>query len=222
MQENELALQKAINSENTDLVYLTLVHLERTKTNMESFYRLIYSHPEAANLLKMYYHNQLTGNDRTALNNLLIFGKNYLDAGFAAIAQAYLHSEIVNKTQLIREASYLFSQSRDLNFHRTATDEQVELIELQNVLEVKSHNNFVGFSLSETLHNLILLNIEKAGAWESEIQKIIKKFKVSEKMVWHIKIQCYSKAGQWQLLSKLALEKKSPVGYRPFALACMK
>jgi hypothetical protein len=59
MQEEELALQKAINSEDTDLIYLTLIHLERSHPQIDAFYRLVHSHPEAANLLKIYYRNKV-------------------------------------------------------------------------------------------------------------------------------------------------------------------
>jgi hypothetical protein len=57
---------------------------------------------------------------------------------------------------------------------------------------------------------------------EQEIQKIMKKFKVSEKLLWYIKIQCYSKKSDWNGLLKLANEKKSPVGYVPFANVAIK
>jgi hypothetical protein len=41
-------------------------------------------------------------------------------------------------------------------------------------------------------------------------------------MVWNLKIECYSRTMQWEDLNKLASEKKSPVGYKPFAIACKK
>ena len=34
MQEEELALQKAVNSEDTDLIYLTLIHIDRSRTDL--------------------------------------------------------------------------------------------------------------------------------------------------------------------------------------------
>ena len=36
MQEEELALQKAVNSEDTDLMYLTLIHVERSRADYVS------------------------------------------------------------------------------------------------------------------------------------------------------------------------------------------
>ena len=105
------------------------------------------------------------------------------------------------------------------------TDEQIELIDIQKTLEIRSHRDFVDLSLSETIYNIILLGIEypsDIAMWDREVGKLVKKFKVSEKTLWHIKVQCFSRTGSWSNLAKLAAEKKSPIGYKPFALACMK
>jgi len=225
MQEEELALQKAINSEDADLIYLTLIHLERSRTDMQTFYRLVHSHPEAVNLLKVYYKNKVTVNDRSILNNLLLFNKNYLEAGIAAIQQAYMQPNVDGRIQIMKEGSNYFGQSRDLVFLKTMTDEQIELIDIQKTLEIRSHRDFVDLSLSETIYNIILLGIEypsDIAMWDREVGKLVKKFKVSEKTLWHIKVQCFSRTGSWSNLAKLAAEKKSPIGYKPFALACMK
>jgi hypothetical protein len=87
MKEEELALQKAINSEDTDLIYLTLIHLERSRPDMEAFYRLVHTHAEAVALLKVFYRNKVTVSDRAAIHNLLSYSKNYLEAGTAAVTQ---------------------------------------------------------------------------------------------------------------------------------------
>lgn len=45
---------------------------------------------------------------------------------------------------------------------------------------------------------------------------------VPEKALWHIKVQCFGSTNSWTHLAKLAAEKKPPIGYKPFALACIK
>ena len=87
MQEDELALQKSINSEDTDLIYLVLIHLERSRPDIENFYRLVHAHPEASNLLKMYYKCKVQAGDRTLLHKLLMHNKQYLEAGISAVSQ---------------------------------------------------------------------------------------------------------------------------------------
>ena len=56
----------------------------------------------------------------------------------------------------------------------------------------------------------------------TQVAKIVKKFKISEKHLWRIKIQTFCRLGLFQFLSKLSSEKKSPIGYKPFAVACIK
>ncbi|CAE7578096.1 VCL1 [Symbiodinium microadriaticum] len=225
MQEEELALSKAVNSEDTDLIYLTLIHLERSRPDAEAFYRLVHAHAEAANLLKIYYRNKATAGDRALLHNMLMYSRSYYEAGVACMNQAYLQESFPKKLQLVKEAIQLFGQNRELSVYRASTEEQMDLMEIQKALEVRSSRDFIGLSLSETLANIYLLNVEKpdeSQRWNQEAARIIKKFKVSEKMVWSLKVDCFSKTGQWELLSKLATEKKSPIGYKPFALACKK
>lgn len=237
MQEEELALQKAINSEDTDLIYLTLIHLERSKAQSDSFLRLIYSHPEAVNLMKVYYRNKVTLLDRKLLHNFLVFGKNYLEAGIACVSHAIMLQSFqlkdvpadpdqpnVSKLQILKEASTLLGQNKELAFQKSLVDEQIDLLDFQKALELRSQRDFIDLNLTETIYNLVLLSIEfpsDASRWEQEIVKITKKFKVSDKVLWHIKIQCYSKTSQWNLLGKLANEKKSPIGYKLFAKVCI-
>jgi hypothetical protein len=54
MKEDELALQKAINSNDTDLIFDTLIRLQKTR-DQDSFFRNIHSYPDAISLLKKYY-----------------------------------------------------------------------------------------------------------------------------------------------------------------------
>lgn len=226
MKEEELALQKAINSEDTDLIYLTLIHLERSRPDMDTFYKLIHSHPEAVNLLKMYYRNKVTGNDRSILHNLLMYSKNYLEAGIAAVTHSNAQISVDAKIIFLREAAQLFGMGRgELPTLKGLTEEQIDLIDIQRALEIRIDRAFVGLSVSETMSNLILLSIEPtadSALWEREVAKIVKKFRVSEKALWHIRLQCYCRTGSWTQLTRLAAEKKSPIGYKPFAQACIK
>lgn len=225
MQEEEQALKKAIRSEDTELIYLAVLHLEKVRADTDSFYKLIHQYPEAANLLKMYYRSRVTASDRSSIEGLLQYSKNFLEAGMAVVTQAYLQSQIASRLTVLQDASKKFAQGKDLGFFKAATDDQCELLDAQKALEIKTGRDFVDLSLSATLSNLVLLCIsspDDTWKWENEIAKLVKRFKVSDKMLWNIRIHCYSKASQWQLFAKLASEKKSPVGYIPFARACIR
>jgi len=226
MQEEQLALQKAINSEDTDLIYLTLIHLERSRPDIDNFFQLVHAYPMATSLLKVYYRNKVTEKDRRQLHNFLMHNKLYLEAGVACMDQAYMQTAFIGRLELVKEAVQIFGlNSKDLSIYKTMTEEQMDLMEIQKALEVRSGRDFLDLSLSETLYNVFLLGVEnphEASRWNQESSKIIKKFQVSAKMVCSLKVQCYSRAGQWEQLYKLANERKSPIGYKAFAAACVK
>ena len=228
MLEEELALQKAVNSEDNDLIYLTLLHLERSRTDTESFYRLVLSHPEAATLLKIYYKHKINPNDRSLLHNFLVFSRNFLEAGTAAAVQGGTHPSIDGRIQLLREAAQLFGQSRDLSFQKSATEDHADLLEIQKILDSRLRSRrglFVQMSTNQTLDALIELSVESpedAGRLEAEVTKLAKKFKVSDKAVCLIKIECYGRLGAWGHLARLGADKKCPVPPKNFALICLK
>jgi vacuolar protein sorting-associated protein 16 len=255
MNEVELALKKAMTSDDNDLIYLTLIHLERSEPNSDNFYRLLAQYPEALNLLKIYYQHKTNSSSpadgsgstplggQSFLMNFYQSHRNYYEAALLTLTSAYHSSPSISpaqsasaadqqKSAKMKEAISIFSQSKDLLIYKTYTEEEIDLIEFQKTLELRlssspNHHryDFTNMSISETLENIYIISIENemdVQRWNQEANKLIKKFKVSEKMVWYLRINCYAKFGQWDYLMKLANEKRSPVGYKPFAIACQK
>ncbi len=229
MGEEELALHKAVYSEDTDLVYLVLIHLEhsiKTESDKEAFHKLVHKYPEAVNLLKVYYRSKITSGDKTLLHDFMMFNRHLLEAGKCAVMQSQLQSSGSSRINLLREASGLFGQGRDLGLLKSITDEHVELLELQSDYEKRAPGvDFTGLSVNETLAKLTELAVEfpqDTSLWHREANKIVKKFKVSERALWHIKIATYGRMSAWAHLSRLANERKSPVGYAPFARVSIK
>lgn len=68
-------------------------------------------------------------------------------------------------------------------------------------------------------HTLININTTPLP---QQISKIVKRFKLSEKHLWRLKVQSLCRLGAHAALSKLAGEKKSPIGFKPFAVGCIK
>ena len=53
--------------------------------------------------------------------------------------------------------------------------------------------------------------------------KICKKFRVPDKTLCYIRLDCICAARAWPALARLANEqRKPPIGFKPFALACIK
>jgi hypothetical protein len=238
MKEEETALSRAVASQDSDLICLVLLNLDGARSlDKARLYQLIQPYPEAQTLLKTYYQTRVisipgmvSSNTpvlpESLLHDLLLANKNYIEAGIAAAYQAYSHTDIDQRINGLKELSKIYSMGRgDAPFLKSATDEQIELLDMQHTLEKRTGQIFVGLSLSQTLYNLALLTVDQtteSSTWEREINKLLRRFRVSDKSLWHIKLQCYARSGAWDALKRLASEKKSPIGYKPFARICIK
>lgn len=224
MKEDELALQKAINSNDTDLTYNTLFHLEKTR-DLDSFFRLVYTHAEAVNLLKIFYRTKVTPSDKSLLHSLFAFSKNHYECGVICWKHAYMQPALNRRVQLMKDASSCFGASRDFGQFKSIIDEQIDLLETQRALEMRSRSEFIGLTAAQTVKKLFALAVEfatEAARWDQEAGKIIKKFKISEKVVTHIRVDVLAEMGEWVTLHRYANDKKPLIGYKPFALACIK
>lgn len=279
MQEEELALRKSINNENCDLIYLTLLHMEKySKYDTNSFYKIISTHSETLNLLKKIYYSKISSTNYTILQKFLLYNKNYIEACMLNINQIYIIStnnenkneKNENKIKLLKNCGQLLSLNRELSAYKLATDDHIDLIDIQNLLEIKFnsnnyqnndnyntsinnindnnnktnvntnsfdesnmdinthtniHRSFINLTLTESIYQLLSLGIYnpiECLICDNEIVKITKKFKISEKHLWYIKIQCFCKLQSYNSLYKLITDKKSPIGYKPFAIGCIK
>ena len=111
-------------------MYLVLIHLEhsiKTESDKEAFHKLVYKYPEAVNLLKVYYRSKITAGDKTLLHDFMMLNRHLLEAGGVQLTQSQLQRSHSSRINILREASGLFSQGRDLGVHKITTDEHVEL-----------------------------------------------------------------------------------------------
>ena len=139
--------------------------------------------------------------------------------------QAYMQSNLQRRLQSMKEASSNFDKSRDLGLYKAVMDEQVELLDIQRALETRAQSEFVGLTTVQTVKKLFRLAIEfssEAARWDQESSKIIKKFKISDKIVWHFRVDILAEMGEWATMKRYATEKKPLIGFKPFAVACIK
>jgi hypothetical protein len=226
MKEDETALAKAVASHDDDLTYMVLFHLDGSLlVEKQAFYRMLQPYPDALSLLRVYYQSRVLPSDKTLLNSYLLFNKSYTDAGVVAFNQSKAQLSVDLRVQCLKECVQLFSMGRgDASFLKASTEEQIELIDAQKMLETRAQRDFVGKSLSETLEQLVMLSIEQPHdeSWEREIAKVVKRFRMSEKSLWFTRLHCCARVGAWSSIAKLSNEKKSPIGYKPFASICIK
>eukprot|EP01133_Synstelium_polycarpum_P016974 gene16974-20199_t len=212
MGQHEMALNKAIESGDTNLVYLGLLDLQRTNPN---YLDVVFSKKVALDLLLSYSKQK---------NNLKLLKEVYTIKGAnKELAATYLYDafrtgDFDTRLKGFGSAIAAFSASKDKDDHVYAklTEDQVKLELLQKELETQlDGSEFLGISLADTIYQLILLREHK------RVSKIKSEFKVSDKRFWWIKIKALSTAADWEELAVFAKEKKSPIGYEPFVEVCI-
>lgn len=209
MKEDNIALDKAIESGDTDLIFHVLLHL-RKKLPLASFFRVINSRPVATAIVESSAWDQ----DRELLKDLYYQDDRRLDGSNLLLYEA-LHptpENITTVTDKLKSASKYLADAKDYSFHRQQLDDAQKLLKLQEQFEkdLGPGNAFVGLSANATIFELV-----KAGH-NKRAQKILSEFKVPEKTYTWLRLRALVAARHWNELEELSKQKKSPIGWEPF------
>ena len=162
--------------------------------------------------------------------SLQIRRQKFVDAGITlAIRALDGKTESRGKQAILSEASKIFGMGKDSAFHKSCTDEYIELIKDQEILRTKYSAGEVAPESSSVVATIYSI-LRYAGKNErdknrllNDAEKVAKKFRIPEKMMWHTKVKAFSQTDQWDNLRLLANSRtKSPIGYKPFARAAIK
>ena len=104
-------------------------------------------------------------------------------------------------------------------------EEHELLLNYQRHLEKVSNLQFQGLTLTQTLYKCLwemtIFPTTTFVDWISEVNKLTKEFKVTESVLWQLKLQCYCRCNRYDLIRNLSFQKSSPIGYKPFAAICI-
>lgn len=220
MKEDTIALDKAIESGDTDLVYHVLLHL-RKKLPLASFFRVINSRPVATALVESSAWDQ----DRELLKDLYYQDDRRLDGSNLLLAEALAQPDLHASFDKLKLASKYLQDSRESAaiFQRQAIDDAAKLLRFQETFEKDLNSrdgtpgtpgaqstSFVGLSVNDTMFHLIRQGHSKRA------QKIQSEFKVTDKTYTYIRLRALVAARHWVELEESAKQKKSPIGWEPF------
>jgi len=208
MKENERALDKSIQSGDTDLVHMVLLHLRRSLPSNKEFFDLI-SRYETAMSIWILFCKQ----DVVLLKDTYSYLGRYEQLGNVYVKESFVAESVEQQKELLKQAVACYKRANSPSLK--IADEQLRLLLLQVDLESTIGGEFINSSLCSTIYRVILLGNHKRAT------KIRSEFKVSDKKFWWLKIRALSEKGEWQELDKFSKEKKSPIGYRPFADVCL-
>ncbi|GCB19159.1 probable vacuolar protein sorting-associated protein 16 homolog [Aspergillus awamori] len=209
MEEDEIALDKAIESGDVDLVNYVLLHL-KTKLPLASFFRTINTRPMASALVE----TTARGQDTELLKDLFYQDDRPIDGSNVLLSEALDATDLPRKTEKLQLASRLLSDSKDPSvvLQQKLLNEASQLLKVQEALDkdLADRSEFLGLSLNETIYRLI------RSGYGKRAQKIQSEFRMPEKTFWWLRLRALVAKRDWGELEEIGKNKKSPIGWEPF------
>uniref|UniRef100_A0A452T4Y3 Vacuolar protein sorting-associated protein 16 homolog n=1 Tax=Ursus maritimus TaxID=29073 RepID=A0A452T4Y3_URSMA len=206
MKRSKLALSKAIESGDTDLVFTVLLHL-KNELNRGDFFMTLRNQPMALSLYRQFCkHQELETRGPGCWSGSF---SGHLGLLFAA------HPRIEGRVAALQTAADAFYKAKN-EFAAKATEDQMRLLRLQRRLEDELGGRFVDLSLHDTVTTLVL------GGHSKRAEQLARDFRIPDKRLWWLKLTALADLEDWEELEKFSKSKKSPIGYLPFVEICMK
>lgn len=208
MEEDEIALDKALESGDTDLVFFVLLQLKK-KLPLASFFRLLTNRPVATALVESSAKDQ----DLDLLKDLYYQDDRRLDGANLLFSEALNQTALQTKIDKVKLAMKLLGDSKDPTstlYSRSYTEAQA-LIRVQASLDHDlSEGHFTGLSLNETILRLIKSGYGKRAA------KLQSDFKVPEKTWWWLRLRGLVAKRDWGEIEEVSKQRRSPIGWEAF------
>lgn len=195
------ALNKAVESGNTDLVYTVILYFQKNMT-LANFEMSIKHCPLAMSLYIKYCQNH----NREALLDIYVMHDNFYAQALWYIKECYKLKNLQARDALLQNALEKFKMGR-FDSNASLTEEQIKLLKYQRSLEDTLNEQIVGKSLHDTVKLLLLQNEIKLA------DKLRSEYKIPDRRYWWLRIQCLGERGLWGELEKFSKSKKSPIGY---------
>jgi vacuolar protein sorting-associated protein 16 len=207
MEEDEIALNKAIESGDTDLVFFVLLHL-RAKLPLPAFYRSLSERPLAGALVE----TSARGQDTELLKGLYYQDDRPIDGSNLLIEEAMRQPAVQAVIDKLKLAARILADAKDPSavLQSRALSEATQLLKMQEVFDKDvsdSTGSYVGLSVNETMFRLIKSGYSKRAA------RVQSDFKVPDKTWWWVRLRALVAARLWGELEEVAKAKKSPIGW---------
>jgi hypothetical protein len=206
MEEDDVALDKAMESGDTDLIYYVLLHMKK-KLPLSNFFRTINDRPTAAALVE----TSARDSDTELLKDLYYQDDRPIDGSNTFILEALSRDDVQSRIDKLNQASRVLSDSKEAatQFQHKSVTEAIQLLRLQEALdkELSDGSDYVGLSVNETVYKLI-----KAG-YGKRAQKLHSEFKMSDVTFWWVRLRALVAKRDWGELEEISKTKKSPIGW---------
>lgn len=211
--EDELALDKAIASGDTDLVFYVLLHLKKTLP-LAQFFRMLTNRPLATALVE----SSARAQDQSLLKHLYYQDDRRLDGANLFFSEALVQSASQTKIDKLKlAAGALKDSTKDpvASFMHRSILEAQSLIRVQasldNDLLADSATKYSGLSLNQTIYHLILHSQHKRA------HKLAQDFYLVPKIFDWVRLRALVAARNFNELEDIATRnKKSTIGWEPY------
>ncbi|XP_066522510.1 vacuolar protein sorting-associated protein 16 homolog [Hoplias malabaricus] len=210
MKRSQLALSKAIESGDTDLVYTVVTYL-KNEMNRGDFFMTLRNKPVALSLYRQFCKHQ----EQDTLKDLFNQDDDHQELGNFYVKASYKERRLEAQIAHLQSAVDEYNKAKN-DFASKATEEQMRLLRFQKKLEEEKGEALVGFSLHDTIRTLLAVGLHK------QAEQLYKDFRVPDKRYWWLKLTALAEKEDWEELEKFAKSKKSPIGYLPFVEVCVK
>ncbi|KJZ74753.1 hypothetical protein HIM_05870 [Hirsutella minnesotensis 3608] len=206
MEEDELALDKAIESGDTDLILVVLMQLKK-KLPLAAFFRTINARPTATAMVEA---AAMQEGDNALLKDLYYQDDRRVDGADVFIRESLRQPDARTASDKLALAAKLLSDTKEAAAELQALKETTALLRMQESLGRDLAESFTGLSVNETLFKLIRLG------FNSQAKKVQSEFKVPDKVAWWIRLRALVAKREWHEIEDMAKAKKSPIGWEPF------
>jgi vacuolar protein sorting-associated protein 16 len=176
MEEDEIALDKAIESGDSDLIFFVLLQLKK-KLPLASFFRVINSRPVATALIE----SSAQAEDTELLRDLYYQDDRRADGADLFVREALKQPSSRAAMDKLALASKLLADSKETGFELKALQEATQLLKMQEAFDRDLEETYTGLSVNETLYRLT------RSGYTSRAKKVQSEFKVPEKTMWWIR-----------------------------------
>ena len=207
MGEDDIALDKAIESGDTDLIFFVLLQM-KNKLPLASFFRMLSSRPLALALVE----SSAASNDTSLLKDLYYQDDRPIDSSNLILREALDQPTISQSMEKLKIAHRMLTESKDPASvqHQKSLSEAQQLLRVQDGLSKDHDASYTGLSLHETMSQLIRTGYTK------RLAKLQSDFKVSDKIYSWIRLRALVAARNWGELEELSKARKSPIGWEPY------
>jgi hypothetical protein len=207
MEEDELALDKAIESGDSDLVH-TVLHRLRAKLPLAAFFRTVSARPVAVALVEA---EAARTRDAALLKDLYYQDDRRVDGASVFIRESLAQPDARTAADKLALAHKLLAETKERAFETQAVREASALLRVQEILDRDLNaEGFVGLSVAETMYRLVKLG------YHGRAKKLQSEFRVPEKVFWWVRLRALVAKRDWNELEELSRTRKSPIGWEPF------